>query len=89
MSGAMTSIRGPMTGSTSSVNRRVSRSFSPLLSAAGSHATPPLAPANGRFMIPHFQLIHMARAATSPRSTFGAYRSPPLLAPLVSECWTR
>ena len=71
-SGAITSTRGPMIASTSSVNRRVRRSFSSGLSAAGSQAMPPLAPANGRFMIPHFQLIHMASAATSPRSTDGA-----------------
>ena len=31
---------------------------------------PPLAPPNGRFMMPHFHDIHMARAATSPRSTW-------------------
>src|SRR5947209_5100740 len=65
MSGAITSIRGPITGSTSSVNRRVSRSFSPVLKSDGSQATPPFAPANGRFMIPHFQLIHMALAAAA------------------------
>jgi hypothetical protein len=71
-SGAITSTRGPMIDSTSSVNRRVTRSFSPSESAAGSQVMPPFAPANGRFMMPHFQLIHMARAATSPRSTDGA-----------------
>jgi hypothetical protein len=89
MSGAMTSTRGPMMFWISSVNRRVSRSFSLPLSSAGSTAIPPFAPPYGRFMMPHFQLIHMASAATSPRSTLLEYRSPPLLGPLVSECWTR
>ncbi len=70
-SGAMTSMRGPMMLNTSSVKRRVRRSFSPRLSWAGSQAMPPLAPPKGRFMMPHFHDIHMARAATSPRSTEG------------------
>ena len=89
MSGAMTSIRGPMIGRTSEVYRRVSRSSSPTLILVGSQAIPPLAPENGRFMIPTFHDIHIDRAATSPRSTWGAYRRPPLDAPLVIECWTR
>ena len=37
----------------------------------GSQQMPPLAPPNGRFMIPHFHDIHIASAATSPRSTLG------------------
>jgi hypothetical protein len=64
-------MRGPMTLSTSSVNRRVSRSASPRDSWAGSTLMPPLAPPNGRFMMPHFHDIHIASAATSPRSTLG------------------
>ena len=70
-SGAITSMRGPMMLSSSSVKRRVSRSSSPRDSWAGSQAMPPLAPPKGRFMRPHFHDIHMASAATSPRSTLG------------------
>ena len=72
MSGAITSMRGPMMGNTSSVYRRVRRSSSPRLSLVGSQAMPPLAPENGRFMMPTFQDIHIDSAATSPRSTWGA-----------------
>ncbi len=71
ISGAITSMRGPMIDSTSSVNRRVNRSFSPVDKVEGSTAMPPFAPEKGRFMIAHFQLIHMASAATSPKSTIG------------------
>ena len=73
MSGAMTSMRGPMMRQ----HLLGEAARQPLLlaacdSAAGSQAMPPLAPPKGRFMMPHFHVIHMARAATSPRSTCGA-----------------
>ena len=69
MSGAITSLRGPMMLRISSVKRRVRRSRSPIVSLRGSQQMPPLAPLKGRFMMPHFHDIHMASAATSPRST--------------------
>ena len=59
------------------------------LSWAGSQSMPPFAPPNGKFMMPHFHDIHMARAATSPRSTLGWKRKPPFEGPLVDECCTR
>ena len=83
MSGAGTSVCGPMKGSSSDVNRRVNTSSSRWLIARGSQATPPFAPPYGRSINAHFQLIHIASAATSPSSTPGAYRSPPFPGPSV------
>jgi hypothetical protein len=69
MSGAGTPVLGPMKGSSSSLKRRVRDSSSRALMASGSHAMPHVAPTKGRSNRAHFKLIHMASAATSPRST--------------------
>jgi hypothetical protein len=70
-SGAGMSIWGPMNGMISWVYRRVTRSNSAIESVPGSQATPPFAPPYGSPVSAHFQLIHMASAATSPKATPG------------------
>jgi hypothetical protein len=89
MSGAGMSVFGPMTARSSSVNRRVSRSFSSSESALGSTTTPPLAPPNGRSTTAHFQVIHIERPIHSSRVTPGWKRSPPLWGPRTLLCWAR
>ena len=69
MSGAMTSMSGPMKGIISMVKRRVRRSSSPGDMPRGSQAMPPLPPPKGRSISAHFQVIQMASAVISPRST--------------------
>jgi hypothetical protein len=71
-SGAGMSRSGPITSITSEVYRRVMRWSSDFDSCVGSTHTPPLAPPKGRFISAHFQDIHMASAATSPRLTSSA-----------------
>ncbi len=72
MSGAGMSAFGPIIGSSSEVNRRVSRSISPGESSRGLQRTPPFAPPYGSRSSAHFQVIHTASAAHSPRSTAGS-----------------
>ena len=71
-SGAITSMRGPMIAQ-HLLGEAAREPFQLAAATAwpGSQAMPPLAPPKGRFMMPHFHDIHMARAATSPRSTLG------------------
>ena len=69
MSGAGMSSCGPMIGSSSEVNRRVSRSSSPGDISRGLQRTPPFAPPYGRRRSAHFHVIHTASAAHSPRLT--------------------
>ncbi len=88
-SGAITSVCGPTKGIISCVYRRDSASSSRRDSDDGSTVTPSLAPPYGRPDRAHFQLIHTAKAATSPMSTCGAKRVPPLVGPMDRRCWTR
>ena len=60
---------GPIALTSSSVKRRVSRSSSPGESSFGSQRTPPFAPPYGSRNSAHFQVIHIASAAHSPRLT--------------------
>jgi hypothetical protein len=63
------SSSGPITGNSSIVSRRVSRWSSSADSSRGLQRTPPLAPPYGSWSNAHFQVIHIASAAHSPRST--------------------
>ena len=72
MSGAGMSICGPITSTSSEVNRRVSRSSSPSDSACGSQRMPPFAPPYGSRRSAHFHVIHVASAAHSPSETPGS-----------------
>ncbi len=72
MSGAGMSICGPITSTSSDVNRRVSRSSSGRDIARGSQRMPPFAPPYGRRTSAHFHVIHIASAAHSPSETSGS-----------------
>ena len=72
MSGAGMSSFGPMMGSSSDVNRLVSRSSSPSDMLCGSQRTPPFAPPYGKRSSEHFHVIHIASAAHSPSVTLGS-----------------
>jgi hypothetical protein len=72
MSGAGMSSWGPITGSSSDVNRRVIACTSFVESSRGLQRTPPLAPPYGRRSSAHFQVIHIASAAHSPSVTSGS-----------------
>jgi len=69
MSGAGMSSWGPMNGASSAVKRRVRRASSVCDISRGLQRTPPFAPPYGRRSSAHFQVIHIASAAHSPRST--------------------
>ena len=69
MSGAGMSCCGPMKFISSAVKRRVMRASSFCESSRGSQRTPPFAPPYGSRSSAHFQVIHIASAAHSPRST--------------------
>ena len=72
MSGAAMSICGPITSTSSDVNRRVSRSISPIESVRTSQRMPPFAPPYGRRSSAHFHVIQVASAAHSPSETSGS-----------------
>jgi hypothetical protein len=69
MSGAGMSSCGPMNGESSAVKRRVMRASSACERSRGVQRTPPFAPPYGSRSSAHFQVIHIASAAHSPRST--------------------
>ena len=83
------SLSGPMRTLISVAYRRVRRSNSPADSCLGSHTTPPLAPPYGSPAIAHFHVIHMAKARTSCRGTWGWYRMPPWVGPRTVLWCTR
>ena len=89
MSGAGMSSCGPITGSSSAVNRRVTAWSSRSESARGSQRMPPLAPPYGSRRSAHFQVIHIDSAAHSPSETCLSYRIPPFVGPRTLECCTR
>lgn len=70
-SGAMTSVCGPTNGIISCIYRRDRVSSSRFDKLEGSTLIPPLTPPYGNPTRAHFQLIQIASAATSPRSTVG------------------
>ena len=72
MSGAGMSVCGPITSTSSEVNRRVSRSSSGSDSARASQRMPPFAPPYGSRSSAHFHVIHVASAAHSPSDTSGS-----------------
>jgi hypothetical protein len=78
-----------MIGSSSTVYRRVSRSFSAIDSVFGWHTTPPLAPPYGRPTRAFFHVWIMARAMTSSMLTAASNRMPPLNGPSALLCWQR
>jgi hypothetical protein len=80
---------GPINMEISYTYRRVMFSSSRGDILLGSHWMPPLAPPKGMLTTAHFQVIHMARAFISSRSTSGWYRIPPLAGPRVVLCWMR
>src|SRR5262245_66454446 len=75
------SIPGPMNGARSVVKRRVRRASSPFERTRGLQRTPPFAPPYGSRRRAHFQVIHIASAAHSPRLTARSKRTPPLVGP--------
>ena len=89
MSGAGISPSGLMIIDISEAYRLVKASSSLIESSLGSQATAPLAPPYGMSTTAHFQVIHIARARTSSKVTFGWYRIPPLAGPRDMLCWTR
>ena len=83
------SVWGPIRSPSAAVKRLVMCSFSRFDSERGSHTTPPLAPPNGTSTRAHFQVIHVASAATSDSPASGWNRIPPLPGPRTCECSTR
>ncbi len=79
ISGAGTSVSGPIIGKISYVYLLVTRSSSLGDSFFGSQITPPFAPPNGKSTTLHFNVISIERAVITSTVTSGLYRMPPLV----------
>lgn len=87
MSGAGTSLSGPITSAIASMYLCYSLFSSASERFSGSTFTPPLAPPNGMSATAHFRVIHVLKAFTFSSFTVGENLIPPLAGLLRFECW--